>query len=131
MHSANLGWRNVPFRSLLSESLNLEVRLSHDVRSAGRAEFELVEDTPDDAVMITIGTGIAAAIRVGRSADLRRRLCGRGGIHRGLRRYTPRGCSAGRSSTSPRRRRSREAVFAAQRGPGRRILGRPRRRACR
>lgn len=65
IHSANLGWRNVPFRSLLSQSLNLEVRLSHDVRSAGRAEFELIEDTPDDAVMITIGTGIAGAIRVG------------------------------------------------------------------
>lgn len=65
IYSANLGWRNVPFRSLLSQSLNLEVRLSHDVRSAGRAEFELIEDTPDDAVMITIGTGIAGAIRLG------------------------------------------------------------------
>lgn len=65
IHSANLGWRNVPFRSLLSQILNLDVRLSHDVRSAGRAEFELIEHTPDDAVMITIGTGIAGAIRVG------------------------------------------------------------------
>lgn len=62
--SANLGWRNVDFRSLLSTRLNMDVTLSHDVRAAGRAEFELVEDTPADAVMITIGTGIAAAIRV-------------------------------------------------------------------
>lgn len=63
--SANLGWRNVPFRSLLSRRLNTNVTLSHDVRAAGRAEFELVEETPADAVMITIGTGIAAAVRVG------------------------------------------------------------------
>ncbi|GAA1860902.1 ROK family protein [Brevibacterium marinum] len=63
--SANLGWRNVAFRELLNERLNLDVTLSHDVRAAGRAEFDLVEDTPADAVMITIGTGIAAAIRVG------------------------------------------------------------------
>lgn len=65
VHSANLGWRNVAFRSLLSARLNMGVTLSHDVRAAGRAEFDRVEDTPADAVMITIGTGIAAAIRVG------------------------------------------------------------------
>lgn len=65
IHSANLGWKNVPFRTLLSSRLNTNVTLSHDVRAAGRAEFELVAETPADAVMITIGTGIAAAVRVG------------------------------------------------------------------
>nr|WP_209370279.1 ROK family protein [Brevibacterium renqingii] len=63
IYSANLGWRDVPFRSLLAERLGLEIALAHDVRSAGLAEFEFAEAMPDDAMMVTIGTGVAAAIR--------------------------------------------------------------------
>ncbi|WP_309131935.1 ROK family protein [Brevibacterium sp.] len=64
LFSANLGWRDVPFRELLSRRLGMRVALSHDVRAAGRAEFELGRDTPANAVMITIGTGLAGAIRI-------------------------------------------------------------------
>lgn len=63
IYSANLGWRDVPFRSLLRDRLGLEVAVSHDVRSAGRAEFELTPTMPANAVLLTLGTGIAAAIR--------------------------------------------------------------------
>ncbi|GAA1623298.1 ROK family protein [Brevibacterium sanguinis] len=62
--SANLGWRDVPFAAILSERLGVPVTVSHDVRSAGRAEFAFAEAMPDNAAMVTIGTGIAAAIMV-------------------------------------------------------------------
>ena len=62
--SANLGWRNVGFSEILTDRLGVPVAVSHDVRSAGRAEFALAEEMPDNAAMVTIGTGIAAAIMV-------------------------------------------------------------------
>ncbi len=38
VYAANLGWRDVPLRALLSERLGLPVALGHDVRSGGLAE---------------------------------------------------------------------------------------------
>lgn len=64
IHSANLGWKNAPLRDLLRERLGIDVTVGHDVRSAGRAEFDLAEGMPADAVMLTLGTGIAAAVRI-------------------------------------------------------------------
>lgn len=62
--SANLGWRNVPFARILTDRLGVATTVSHDVRAAGRAEFALAEEMPANAAMVTIGTGIAAAIMV-------------------------------------------------------------------
>ncbi|MGO2036674.1 MAG: ROK family protein [Brevibacterium sp.] len=64
IHSANLGWQDAPLRALLTERLGIEVTVGHDVRAAGRAEFDLAEAMPPDAVMLTLGTGIAAAVRI-------------------------------------------------------------------
>lgn len=62
--SANLGWDETPLATLLRTRLGVEVAVSHDVRSAGRAEFEFAESMPEDAALITIGTGIAGALRI-------------------------------------------------------------------
>lgn len=64
IYSANLHWENIPFKDILTEKLDMPVTVYHDVRAAGIAEFSLVEGNPKTAVMITIGTGIAAAIRI-------------------------------------------------------------------
>ncbi|WP_181873928.1 ROK family protein [Tsukamurella tyrosinosolvens] len=61
--SANLGWADVDFGTLLRDTLGATVLISHDVRASGRAEFSLLANT-SNAVMITIGTGISAAIQV-------------------------------------------------------------------
>ncbi|MDJ0334555.1 ROK family protein [Salinibacterium sp. G-O1] len=63
VYSENLGWRAVPFRDRLSTLLDLPVAFGHDVRAAGLAEFRLGAAQPfSDVVVMTIGTGIAAAI---------------------------------------------------------------------
>jgi glucokinase len=64
VYSANLGWRNVPMADLLARSLGCEVVFGHDVRAAGRAEFEFAASMPADAALVTIGTGIAGAMQV-------------------------------------------------------------------
>ncbi|MBE3000652.1 ROK family protein [Nocardiopsis sp. HNM0947] len=67
VHSANLGWRGVPFAQKLRDRTGLPATMSHDVRAAGLAEFGDA-GAAHNAVMITIGTGIAAALRIdGRS----------------------------------------------------------------
>ncbi|WP_017615932.1 ROK family protein [Nocardiopsis salina] len=67
VHSANLGWRDVAFAEKVRERTGLQTTMSHDVRAAGLAEFSDAE-AAHNAVMITIGTGIAAALRIdGRS----------------------------------------------------------------
>lgn len=63
IYSENLGWRNVPFRDRARDLLHLPVAFGHDVRAAGLAEFRLGAAAPfRDVVVMTIGTGIAAAI---------------------------------------------------------------------
>ncbi|WP_181275111.1 ROK family protein [Brevibacterium oceani] len=64
VYSANLGWRDVPMADLLARSLGCEVVFGHDVRAAGRAEFEFAASMPADAALVTIGTGIAGAMQV-------------------------------------------------------------------
>jgi glucokinase len=56
VYAANLGWRDVPLRALLSAELELPVVLEHDVRAAGVAEA-----AGGELYFVAIGTGIASA----------------------------------------------------------------------
>ncbi len=60
VYAANLGWRDVPLRSLLSAELELPVVLEHDVRAAGVAEA-----SGGDLFFVAIGTGIAGVQVIG------------------------------------------------------------------
>ncbi|HLS16098.1 MAG TPA: ROK family protein [Beutenbergiaceae bacterium] len=61
--ASNLGWRDVPMRALLAERVGLPVAFGHDVATAGLAEVrEGAAAGAEDAAVIVIGTGIAAAL---------------------------------------------------------------------
>ncbi|RKS76610.1 glucokinase [Actinomadura pelletieri DSM 43383] len=63
LHSANLGWRNVPMRAMAEERLGIPVAIGHDVRTGGLAEAVLgAGRDAHDFVFMAIGTGIAAAL---------------------------------------------------------------------
>lgn len=73
VYAVNIGWRNVPFRSLLGERLRARggerepcpVTLGHDLRAGGLAECRLGAARGVDRFLFTaLGTGIAAAIGV-------------------------------------------------------------------
>ncbi|WP_189942224.1 ROK family protein [Streptomyces aurantiogriseus] len=67
VYSANLGWRDVPLRDLLSERLGgIPVALGHDVRTGGLAEGRIGAGRGADRFLfVALGTGIAGAIGVG------------------------------------------------------------------
>ncbi|WP_149181886.1 ROK family protein [Streptomyces sp. TRM49041] len=67
VYAANLGWRDVPLRSLLSVRLGgLPVALGHDVRSGGLAEGRVGAGRGADRFLfVPLGTGIAGAIGIG------------------------------------------------------------------
>ncbi|HVX09035.1 ROK family protein [Humibacter sp.] len=61
----NLGWRDFPFRDSAEAALGVPVGFGHDVRGAGEAEHRLGAARGfDDVLVVTIGTGIAAAVFV-------------------------------------------------------------------
>jgi glucokinase len=63
--SSNVGFRDVPVRSLLEERLGLPTALGHDVRVGGIAEARLGAGKGERHVLFAaIGTGIAAALVV-------------------------------------------------------------------
>ncbi|WP_431771747.1 ROK family protein [Streptomyces cucumeris] len=64
--AANLGWRDVPLRALLSERLaGVPVALSHDVRMGGLAEGRIgAGEGADRFLFVSVGTGIAGAIGI-------------------------------------------------------------------
>jgi glucokinase len=63
--SSNVGFRDVPLRSLIEERLNLPAALGHDVRVGGIAEARLGAGQGERHVLFAaIGTGIAAALVV-------------------------------------------------------------------
>lgn len=63
VESENLGWRDVPFRALLAERTGLPVAFGHDVRAAGLAEQRVGAAAGlRDVAVVTIGTGVAAAL---------------------------------------------------------------------
>ncbi|WP_328494920.1 ROK family protein [Streptomyces sp. NBC_00414] len=65
-YSANLGWRDVPLRNLLSERLyGVPVALGHDVRTGGLAEGRIGAGRGADRFLfVPLGTGIAGAIGI-------------------------------------------------------------------
>jgi glucokinase len=73
VHSENIGWRDYPFRDRASSALGLPVAFDHDVRTAGETERRIGAARGfDDVLVVTIGTGIAAAIYLGGAPYLAR-----------------------------------------------------------
>jgi glucokinase len=66
VYAANLGWRDVPLRALLSERLGgVPVALGHDVRTGGLAEGRIGAGRGADRFLfVPLGTGIAGAIGI-------------------------------------------------------------------
>jgi glucokinase len=65
VHSENVGWRNVPVRSLVEQATRLPVGFGHDVRAGTLAEWRLGAGRGlEDLVFIPIGTGVSAGIVV-------------------------------------------------------------------
>ncbi|MFI7277676.1 ROK family protein [Streptomyces sp. NPDC049879] len=65
-YSANLGWRDLPLRRLLSERLRgLPVAIDHDMRTAGLAEARIGAAAGRSRFLfVALGTGIAGAIGI-------------------------------------------------------------------
>ncbi|KQS66283.1 ROK family protein [Modestobacter sp. Leaf380] len=67
-YASNLGWRDLPLRSALQDRVAVPVTTGHDVRAAGLAERLLgAARGVDDVLLLTLGTGIAAALVSGGS----------------------------------------------------------------
>ncbi|MFJ3977886.1 ROK family protein [Streptomyces sp. NPDC090021] len=66
VYAANLGWRDVPLRALLSGRLGgVPVALGHDVRTGGLAEGRIGAGRGADRFLfVPLGTGIAGAIGI-------------------------------------------------------------------
>ncbi|MFJ5550023.1 ROK family protein [Streptomyces sp. NPDC093225] len=66
VYAANLGWRDVPMRELLSARLDgIPVALGHDVRTGGLAEGRIGAGRGADRFLfVPLGTGIAGAIGI-------------------------------------------------------------------
>ncbi|MER7758768.1 ROK family protein [Streptomyces sp. NPDC097619] len=66
VYSANLGWRDVPLRAMLSDRLDgIPVALGHDVRTGGLAEGRIGAGSGADRFLfVPLGTGIAGAIGI-------------------------------------------------------------------
>lgn len=66
VYAANLGWRDVPLRTLLTRRLGgLPVALGHDVRTGGLAEGRIgAGQGVDRFLFVALGTGIAGAIGI-------------------------------------------------------------------
>ncbi|MGW4594616.1 ROK family protein [Streptomyces sp. NPDC004457] len=65
VYAANLGWRDVPLRALLTERLGVPVALGHDVRTGGLAEGRIGAGRDADRFLfVPLGTGIAGAIGI-------------------------------------------------------------------
>lgn len=66
VHSANVGWRDLPFAAPLAEAWGIPVRVGHDVTAAGWAEYTSGAGRGTrDLAFVAIGTGISAALIVG------------------------------------------------------------------
>ncbi|WP_274388976.1 ROK family protein [Streptomyces cavernae] len=70
-YAANLGWRDVPLRDLLSDRLSgIPVALGHDVRTGGLAEGRIGAGRGADRFLfVPLGTGIAGAIGIDGSVE--------------------------------------------------------------
>ncbi|MFC0505421.1 ROK family protein [Micromonospora costi] len=64
-YAANLRFRDVPLRALVSDDLGLPVAVGHDARAAGVAEAVAgAASGLDNFLLLPLGTGIAAAVVV-------------------------------------------------------------------
>jgi glucokinase len=62
-YSANIGWRDLPIRDLVSERVGLPVAIEHDVRGAALAELTGgAARGRRDVLYVSIGTGLAGAL---------------------------------------------------------------------
>ena len=65
VHSQNVGWRDVPVRSLVEQATGLPVGFGHDVRAGTLAEWRLGAGRGlEDLVFVPIGTGVSAGVVV-------------------------------------------------------------------
>lgn len=65
IYSENLRWRDAPLRAIMETHSGIPVGLSHDVRSAGYAEWaQGAAAGVRNAAVVAVGTGIAAALFV-------------------------------------------------------------------
>jgi glucokinase len=65
VHSENVGWRDVPVRSLAEQATGLPIGFGHDVRAGTLAEWRLGAGRGlEDLVFVPIGTGVSAGIVV-------------------------------------------------------------------
>jgi glucokinase len=63
VHSENVGWRNVPVRSLVEQATGLPVGFGHDVRAGTLAEWRMGAGRGlEDLVFVPVGTGVSAGI---------------------------------------------------------------------
>ncbi|MFI7407531.1 ROK family protein [Streptomyces sp. NPDC049627] len=63
--SANLGWRDLPLRSMIESRLPLPLVFGQDIRAGGLAEFRLgAARGAGTALFVPVGTGIGAAMFV-------------------------------------------------------------------
>ncbi|WP_405389398.1 MULTISPECIES: ROK family protein [unclassified Streptomyces] len=71
VYAANLGWRDVPLRTLIGERLGgIPVALGHDVRTGGLAEGRIgAGKGADRFLFVPLGTGIAGAIGIAGSIE--------------------------------------------------------------
>jgi glucokinase len=64
--SENIGWQDLPLRSLVERHTGRPTWLGHDVRAGGVAEFGSgAAQGANDAVFLPLGTGIGAALLTG------------------------------------------------------------------
>lgn len=64
-YSENIGWRDVPFRDLVTARTGRPVAVGHDVRAGGLAERSLgAAAGARDALFLAVGTGVAGALVV-------------------------------------------------------------------
>jgi glucokinase len=65
VHSQNVGWRDVPVRSLVEQATRLPVGFGHDVRAGALAEWRMGAGRGlEDLVFVPVGTGVSAGIVV-------------------------------------------------------------------
>lgn len=65
IYSENIGWHDIPFRSLLEKRTGLPVGFGHDVRAGGLAELTWgAARGAHDLLFMPIGTGISGAMYV-------------------------------------------------------------------
>jgi glucokinase len=71
VYSATLGWRDVPFRRLLTERLDVPVAIGHDVRAGGLAEARIGAGRGSSRfVFLPLGTSVGGAIMLDGRASL-------------------------------------------------------------